>query len=253
MNLFQSVTLGIIQGLTEFLPVSSSGHLVIFHKLLQVSPNIPFDAAMHLATLLAVIIYFFKDLLKLLGESRKTLLLIIIASIPTALMGFFLKDFFEGLFHSTFAVGISLLITGGLLLVAETLPQKRKNDKDATILDALVIGTFQGLAITPGISRSGSTIAASLMRGLKRDFAARFSFLLSIPAILGAGLLQAKEITNLGSSQIGLFNLLAGIIAAFFSGYLAIKYFMRLISRHSIKPFAYYCFILGLIIILSSI
>ncbi|OGC21344.1 hypothetical protein A2291_07590 [candidate division WOR-1 bacterium RIFOXYB2_FULL_42_35] len=255
------ILLGIIQGLTEFLPVSSSGHLVIFQHLLRVPESIAFDTIVHLATALAVLIYFWRDIARLINpkalmaesETRKLFFLLLIATFLTAVLGFGFKDFFEGLFSSVFAVGCFLILTGAVILVGEKLGKGQRKVADMNLWDAVLIGLAQGAAICPGLSRSGTTISASLGRNLDRGLAARFSFLLSIPAILGAGILQSKAIFKAGTVGIGLWPLILGFIAAFISGLFAIKIFMNIIQRTSIKGFAYYCFVIGLLVLIFSV
>ncbi|PIS31130.1 undecaprenyl-diphosphatase [Candidatus Saganbacteria bacterium CG08_land_8_20_14_0_20_45_16] len=242
--------LGLVQGLTEFLPVSSSGHLVIFQSLLNVTQSIAFDTIVHLATGLAVVLYFWRDILALFTTQRKMLWLLIVATIPTALMGFLLKDYFEVMFSSTTAIGFFLILTAMVIFLGEWLGKGRRGLKEMEVWDALFIGVAQGCAIAPGLSRSGTTISVSLGRNFERSFAAKFSFLLSIPAILGAGLLQSKAIIKAGTLGIGLVPLGLGFLAAFFSGLLAIKIFMRIIQRTSIRVFAYYCLVIGAVVIL---
>jgi undecaprenyl-diphosphatase len=244
------IALGIIQGLTEFLPVSSSGHLVIFQSLFHVSQSIAFDVVVHLATALAVIVYFSKDILLLFTSQRKMLWLIIVGTFFTAILGLGFKDFFEGLFSSLFAVGWFLILTAAFIIIAEWIGKGKRGIKEMNIWDAIFIGLAQGLAIAPGLSRSGTTISASLARNLNRTLAARFSFLLSIPAILGAGLIQSKEIIKAGTVGIGFWPLLLGFIAAFVSGWLAIKIFMNIIQRMSIRIFAYYCLLIGIAVLI---
>ncbi len=255
MTLIQSIILGIVQGLTEFLPVSSSGHLVLTSKLLNIAPNIAFDVLLHFATLLAVCLFFIDDIIRMIraflfdrspeNPYFKLGLLIIIASVPTALIGFGFEKKLEALFSSTFYVGCFLILTGVLIMLAENFGRARKNEKKVSFLDALIIGTAQGCAIAPGLSRSGTTISASLLMGLNRKLAARFSFLLSIPAILGVSIFKAKDIV----SGFGV-NELAGFVLAAVSGYLAIMLFMKMIQKKNIKIFAYYCFIVGILSIL---
>ncbi|MFH1826155.1 MAG: undecaprenyl-diphosphate phosphatase [bacterium] len=244
------VLLGIIQGFTEFLPVSSSGHLVIFQSLLQVPPSIAFDVVVHLATGLAVVIYFWRDIVELLTTKRKMIWLLAVGTIITGIMGIGFKDYFESLFSSVSAVGGFLILTGLIILLAEWLGKGRRKLEDMNIWDAVLIGLAQGCAIAPGLSRSGTTISASLGRNLDRNLAARFSFLLSIPAILGAGLIQSKAIIKAGTVGIGVWPLALGFVAAFVSGWLAIKIFMSIIQRISLRGFAYYCFILGLFVLI---
>jgi len=246
------VLLGIIQGLTEFLPVSSSGHLVVFQSLLKVPHSIAFDVVVHLATALAVIAYFWKDILKLINpksdpESHKMLLYLGVGTLCTGVIGITFRDFFEGLFSSVTAVACFLILSGVILIVAEWIG-KGKREK-LNIWDAILIGLAQGAAIAPGLSRSGVTISASLARNLNRSLAARFSFLLAIPAILGAGLLQSKAIMEAGTVGIGVWPLVLGFISAFISGWIAIKIFMVMIERFSLKIFAYYCIALGFFVL----
>lgn len=241
--------LGVIQGLTEFLPVSSSGHLVIFQSLLQVPQSIAFDVVVHLATALAVVVYFRQDIIALFTTELRLLWLIAVGTFFTALIGLLGKDFFESLFSSVIAVGFFLLLTGVVILLAEWRGRGQRGLPDINIWDAVLIGLAQGCAIAPGLSRSGTTISASLARNLDRGLAARFSFLLAVPAILGAGVLQAKTIFKAGTVDLGAAPLLVGFIAAFISGWLAIKVFMNVIQRTSLRVFAYYCFLLGLLVI----
>jgi undecaprenyl-diphosphatase len=251
--------LGIIQGLTEFLPVSSSGHLVIFQSLLQVPHSIAFDVVVHLATALAVVIYFRGDILKILNprseiRTRNLLLYILVGTVFTGILGIGFKDFFESLFSSLSAVGFFLLLTGVVIVLAEWLGKGRRKLEDMNVWDAVLIGLAQGCAIAPGLSRSGTTISASLARNLDRTLAARFSFLLSVPAILGAGLLQSRAIIKAGTVDLGVWPLALGFISAFVSGWFAIKIFMGIIQRTSIRGFAYYCFAVGgLILVLSAL
>lgn len=269
MTLFQATVLGIIQGLTEFLPVSSSGHLVISQAFIGAPHSIAFDLVVHLATVLAVIIFFAREIWELLvaftvgtlecfhikktqhyvtGHHFKLAWLIIIGSIPTALMGILFKDFFEGLFSSVTVAGGFLLVTAALILLAEWIGKNNRDDFQISFLDAIIIGFAQGCAIAPGLSRSGATVSAALMRGLKRDFAARFSFLMAVPAILGAGLFKAGDLAEAVSSGIGFVPLLVGFIAAFISGWIAIKLFLEIIKRTSIRGFAYYCIVMGIFV-----
>lgn len=242
------IILGLIQGLTEFLPVSSSGHLVIFQSFLNVPFNLAFDAVVHLATALAVIFYFWRDIIGLFTKNRKMLWLLLIATFMTGIIGIAFKDYFEALFTSVKAVGGFLILTGVVILLGEWIGKGRRKLEAMNIWDAVLIGLAQGAAIAPGLSRSGTTISASLARDLDRGLAARFSFLLSIPAILGAGLLQSKSIIKAGEIGIGFGPLLFGFAAAFISGLIAIKIFMGMIQRTSIRLFAYYCLIVGLLI-----
>jgi len=252
LNLLQSVTLGIVQGLTEFLPVSSSGHLVIASKLLGLQADVPFDVAVHFATLLAVCVFFSRDIFELIKAFLfnrrfsdpyfKLGLLIIVGSIPTAIIGFSLKDIFEAMFSSLAAVGFFLMITGILILTAERYGKARKDIGKVSFLDSLIVGIAQGCAVAPGLSRSGTTISTSLLVGLERKLALRFSFLLSIPAILGASIFKSKAILHNVSIEM-----IAGFMAAAISGYIAIWLFMKMIEKKDMNIFAYYCFAAGII------
>ncbi len=268
MDIIQAIILGMVQGLTEFLPVSSSAHLVIVPELLGAKSSLAFDTMLHVGTLVAVVGYFWKDILAMIkaflsslkdlfqGKFREGVKedpfkrltwLVLVGTIPAGLMGVLLKDQFESLFNSVTAVGFFLLITGVILWAAEWIngrnsDKKGKHIKEVSFTNSLVIWLFQGFAIAPGISRSGSTIAASLFSGLERKLAARYSFILSIPAILGAALIQTKDIVSFGSN-VGV--LIGGFLSALIFSYLAVKFMMGYIQKHSLVIFSYYCWIVG--------
>lgn len=253
MNFWHSIILGIVQGLTEFLPISSSGHLVIVQSLLKVSEGmvITFDIVIHLGTLLAVVAYFRDDLLKLIrgvltGErySFKLTLYLIIGTIPAVLFGVGAKSYLEGLFGSASATAWQLVINGLILLAADYLTGERTIDQ-LKAGDAWWIGAGQAIAIIPGISRSGATMAAGLWRKLSRQAAARFSFLLSIPVIFGAGLMDLPNLLKGGYQQIGMIGFWAGFISSAVTGYLVIKLFLDYLQRGTLKFFGYYCLVLG--------
>lgn len=253
MEIWKAIVLGVLQGLTEFLPVSSSGHLVLFQSILDVDASgVSFDVAVHLGTALAVAFYFRKHLWEM-AKNLKLLTLLVIASLPAAVVGITLEDFLEGLFSSVTLVGVTLLITGLILWYAENATTQNRNSKGlerASYLDALIIGFGQALAIIPGISRSGSTIAVGLFRGLKREIAAEFSFLMSLPVILGAGLLQLKDLDALGEE---IAPMIIGASAAFISGLAAIYFLLAIIRKHSLKIFSYYTWGLGALILILSL
>lgn len=256
MGLLEAVILGLVQGLTEFLPISSSGHLVIFQHLLGMKePPITFDVFVHMGTLVAVFIVFWPDIASILRRPfSKLTYLIVVGCIPAGLMGILLEPLFEKAFQSLMVVGIGLIITGCLLVLSEKVADNSIQPKDwtrTTYWDALVIGIMQGIAITPGISRSGSTIAGSLLRGLDREYAARYSFLLSIPVILGAVLMQIKDLTASSFAATDLLPLLVGPLVAAVSGYFAIKIVLKLIKGGRLSVFAYYCWTVGLIVVIS--
>ncbi|MHB1127395.1 MAG: undecaprenyl-diphosphate phosphatase [Bacillota bacterium] len=255
MSIIQAIILGLVQGLTEFLPISSSGHLVLFQKLFQLNnSSLAFDVVVHFGTLLAVIVYFWPDIVGILHKPFSRLsILIIFGTIPTAIIGFAFSDYFEAAFHTGKTLGIEFIATGLILWFAEQGRSGRKKLPQTTIPDAILIGTMQGIAILPAISRSGLTIAGSLFRGLDRRFAARFSFLLSIPAILGATALEGKKLVETGLAQEPLVALALGTLAAALSGYLAIRYMLKILDHGSLKVFSYYVFILGAVIILDQL
>lgn len=256
MTVIQALILGIIQGLTEFLPVSSSGHLVIFQHIMGLQEGtISFDVLLHLGTLLAVFIAFREDIAAIIKRpfSRLTYL-VLVGCIPAGLMGFFLEPLFERAFASLLVVGIGLLITGAVLKISEKMAERSfdmKDIQDTTYGDVLFIGILQGLAIVPGISRSGSTIAGGLMAGLERTWAARYSFLVAIPVIFGAGLAQMKDIADQGLNGSFVPHLVGFLAAALF-GYIAIKIVMELVRKGRLSIFSYYCWALGTITILAS-
>jgi len=264
MTVFEALILGIVQGLTEFLPVSSSAHLVFVPALMKVPSNVAFDVLLHAATLLAVVGYFWKDILALIkaffaslahvfdgnffsrlrqDPSKRLAWFIIIGSIPAALIGYLFKRFIESLFSSVPAVALLLVGTGILLWFSDKAGRRTKTLNSISFSDSLAIGLAQAAAVAPGISRSGATIAAGLFRGLEREAAARFSFLLSIPAILGATILHIKDISAGFHMSAGVF--IAGAVAAALCGGLAIHFFLRYIRARSLRPFAVYCGLAG--------
>lgn len=246
----QAVLLGLIQGLTEFLPVSSSGHLVIAQTLLGIEADmLTFDIFVHVGTLVAVFAAFWQDIWSILKRPFcRFTALILIACIPTGLMGLLLDDLFASLFSSIIAVACALIVTGILLLLSDRY-NGHKTIEQMSGLDALFVGVLQGIAIVPGLSRSGTTIFASLLRGLTRKDAARFSFLVSIPVILGAAL---KEFLELDSGGISGVYWLGAAVAAL-SGYAAIRFFLRLLEKRNMKYFSYYVWVVAAAVLISSL
>jgi len=252
--------LGLIQGLTEFLPISSSGHLVIFQKLFSLSsPGVVIEAILHLGTLTAVCVYYYKDIYKIVvnfvkGIISKTgtnieyendffnlALFIFIGTLPAALFGIFFKDFFENTFKNVKLVYVFLNVTGIILFT--TIFSKKKGKLNLT--KSLLIGIAQAIAILPGISRSGITIAAGMWLNVEKKEAARFSFLLAVPSILGAVVLSFKDIQYLSLDfKMGL---ISGFFIAFIFGYLAIKVLLKFVFKNKFFVFGIYCVILGLI------
>lgn len=271
MTVFDALILGVVQGFTEFVPVSSSAHLVLVPEFFGIStPTVAFDVLVHLATLIAVVGYFIGDVSKMVASVvapkrmsrqevkywRRMILWLVVGSIPAALAGLILGDFFEGLFSSTLAVGVFLVVTSALLWAAD-FALGRVNKQPAGIdklrgADALVVGCFQALAIAPGLSRSGATMSAGVFLGFDRSSAAHFSFLLSIPAILGAFLFKVKDIGEAVGGGNGLAYLM-GAIAAGISGFIAIYFVMRYVRNHRFRVFAIYTLALGLFVILLSV
>ncbi len=271
MELLHSVILGFVQGLTEFLPISSSGHLVIFSALYKfftnqelgvaTSEEIFLDIILHLGTLIAVLFYFRKDVLDIAkglfnslktkdftSKESKTGMFLILGTFFTLLMAYPLKDFCETLVSSPMIVCCMLLATGTIILVSEIVGTKLEKKDIITWKHAIMIGIAQGLAIFPGISRSGMTISTGLFCGLTRVESARFSFLLSILIIAGASIFY--PILEIDFSILKGFNwisILGGFVVAIISGYLCIKYFMQFLNKYSMKVFAYYCFLVGIL------
>lgn len=254
VSFLNAALLGLLQGLTEFLPVSSSGHLVIMQNILGISePLISFDLFLHLGTLIAVFIVFAKDIWYLITHLfSKPVAMIILSVIPAGLAGVFLEDIFEQVFSSVFFVGCALFVTGVLLWLSDNC-YGDKDSNDMTVKDALIIGLFQAVAITPGISRSGSTIFGALLRGFDRKTAASFSFIISIPTILGAALLHGyKLIKETGALTIEPSYWLGMAVAAV-SGYAAIKTFLALVQKQKLKYFSFYCWAMGAVILVWSV
>lgn len=264
MTWLQAIVLGIVQGLTEFLPISSSAHLVLVPWLMgwsfEAEAAFVFDVLVQLGTLVSVILYFRADLLAMAramwtGVLRREPLadpashlgwMILLASIPAALAGILLKDVVEQAFASPLAVSFLLLVNAGLMFGAERLARPERRLRSVQARDALVIGAAQILALFPGISRSGSTISAGIVRRLLRPEAARFSFLMSVPVMVGAGLIATIDLIRSpsGIQQVG--PILAGFAAAAIVGYLAIRWLLGFLARNSLTPFAIYCAALGL-------
>lgn len=257
-ELFQVIILGIVQGVAEFLPISSSGHLVIVNEILTggAGPSegdLAMNIALHLGTLGSILIVFRKDLRSVLLD-RKMLLSIVIATLPVVVVGLTLKDAVESAFETPFVAAAGLLVTSLLLWMCEwlepasrSLPDKTPNTTSPSLKQALSIGLFQALAVIPGISRSGSTIAAGVMTGLSREMAAKFSFLIAIPAILGATVLHTKDMFE--STEPFPFDgtLLVGAIVSFAVGVFALEWLLRLVRKKRLRWFALYCLCASLV------
>ncbi|GAA4727096.1 undecaprenyl-diphosphate phosphatase [Brevibacillus fulvus] len=251
LTLLEHIFLGIVQGLTEFLPISSTGHLVLFRSLFGLQEvGLLFDTMLHVGTLLAVFVVFWQEIAYVVTHPfSKLTRLLVVGTIPTAIIGVAFEDFFEQISTTGVTIGYEFLATGLILWGVESMrPGTRKLDQ-INYVDALIIGTLQGAAILPAISRSGLTIAGSLLRGIDRADAARFSFLLSLPAILGAAGLQAVKIAKEPLENAALIPMLIGTCAAALAGYFAIRWMISLISKGSMKGFAVYVWVIGALIL----
>jgi undecaprenyl-diphosphatase len=258
MDFIWAILLGLLQGVTEFLPVSSSGHLVIAQALIPEFPrsDVLFEVLVHLGTLMAVVVSFRKDIWSMTlslrpgGEAaqRKIVLWVLLATIPTAVIGFTFQDFFHEVFRSARTAAWMLLVTGSLLWVGEKMARPRRGLESVGVLGSFGVGVVQGLSIMPGISRSGSTIAAATLLGVKGEDAVRLSFLISLPAVAGAALLEGLTASPVTSEVFGAY--LVGAVAAFLSGILSIKCLLAVVRNAKLRLFSYYCWSLGIAFLL---
>jgi undecaprenyl-diphosphatase len=255
MDIIQSIVLGVVQGLTEFLPISSSGHLVLLQELFGIkNPPIFFDTILHLGTLVAVAFYLRKEIIYILKtitqkETIRLILFLILATIPAVIAGLFLQDKMEEIFSSIFYVGIFFLLTSVILFATRFFQKQTKDFKTINWFDALFIGVFQAVAILPGVSRSGSTISASIFRNMEREAAFKFSFLMSIPVIFGAFVLQLTK------QHFQFFNgdvtpNIIGFLFAMIFGFVSLKIIEKVLIKGKLHYFAYYCLVLGLIVLI---
>lgn len=263
MDIIQALLLGLLQGVTEFLPVSSSGHLALARALLgrEIMPGITFEIVVHFGSFCSIVLYFrakiaeiFKDLFAsfspsgikskrfLTDENTRYSAIILLSMIPAVIVGFTLKDPIEALFLNPVVVSAMLLVTGTLLFLTRFV-KNPESEMDAK--RGLLMGFAQSLAIIPGISRSGSTISAGLFSGINRDSVANFSFLMVLPVLAGAMLLELIEIMETGIEVAAVLNLIAGFLASFLSGYFALKYLIILLKREKFHYFAFYCWAVG--------
>lgn len=289
MSLFEAIILGVIQGITEFLPVSSSGHLAIFKNLFGLQDTgLVYDVLLHVGTLIAVVAVFYKDIWELIVNGvgiiidsfkntasyisntinkskkdykkkeyvkiistpyRRFAMLVIVTTIPTGIMGVVFNDIIEGASSALIIPGICLLITGTLLLIADNTPDGKKNENNVTYKNAAVVGVCQGIATLPGISRSGTTIVACLVSKMDRKFAVKYSFIMSIPVILGAAILEVKDLASSSISGTEIVYYLIGMLVAAFVGYICIKTMLQVVRKKKFKGFAIYCYIMGAVAI----
>lgn len=263
LSLFKALLLGFLQGATEFLPVSSSGHLVLAQHFLGLTLEgqslLAFDVCLHFGTLLAVLAYFWRDLSAVLlsafipsqknelspKEARSFIGMLCLGTIPAVIVGLGFKDFFEQLTHEPKVAAFMLLLTGALLLATHFARQERIGMKNVKGWQAIVVGVFQAIAILPGISRSGTTIAAALYLKFNRDFAAKFSFFLAIPAIAGATILSLDELKHFNADM--LLATALGTLVSFLVGYACIRWLMRIIRRGKIAWFGVYCWFIAIV------
>ena len=257
MSLLHAVVLGAVQGLTEFIPISSSGHLVLVPEALGWDePGLAFDVLLHVASLVALLAYFRSDLATIVGgffsgepKARRMVLLLAVGTVPAAAAGFFLNDYFEESFTDAKASALQLLMTAAILIAAELFAafhkrrQRLRTIDDLNVGDAAVVGVAQAISILPGISRSGSTIGAGLALNMERDDAARFAFLLAIPALFGAALVKLPE---LGGAELTGAPAIGGFIASLVTSYIAIAGLIRYLRTRTLYPFAAYCVVAGI-------
>jgi undecaprenyl-diphosphatase len=275
MSYFESVVLGLVQGLAEFLPISSSGHLALLQQFFGIEEDnvLLFAVLLHVGTLISVFIVYWKDIWELLVELvltikdlftgkglrlderpvRKLGVMIIVATIPTGIMGVLFNDFFNSLYNSVVPIGVGLIITGFLLVIAERMGDSNRGIKQMNYRNALFIGFVQGVAICPGISRSGSTLFGSLICNLDRKFAVKFVFLISIPSILGSAVMEAPAAIKAGMDMSQLGPVLVGMAVAAVSGLIAIKSMIKIVSSKKLSYFSYYVWIVGLAVVLYGI
>ncbi len=289
MTIVQAIILGVIQGLTEFLPVSSSGHLAIMKNILRMDleTGALYDVLLHVATLVAICIVMRKDIVKLILEFisivrdvftnflifidrithkddqyyikimssayRRFVVLIIVSSIPTAIIGFLLNDIIETVENELLVPGICLIATAVIILISDFIADGTKKPKDATVYDAFAIGTAQGIATLPGLSRSGTTITACILCGFDRKFAVKYSFIMSMPAIFGALILKLSKISSETVTGGDIAVYIVGMVIAAVVGYFALIFTTKLVQKKSFKYFAFYCFGIGVVSIIAYI
>lgn len=275
MTWLSAIVLGLVQGIAEFLPISSSGHLAIAEHMLnmQGALEVPafYDVLLHLGTLVAVFIAYWDEIYEMIVEffagisdlihhttpknvppARRMILLVVVGTLPLFAM-VPIRDFFENLGDNMYFIGGALLFTGCLLFVSDRVRRGHKTEKNARLGDALLVGLGQAVALCPGVSRSGMTITAGCFVGFERKFAVRFSFILSIPAILGANILSLKDALEAGIDWTGVPMYLVGVLVAAVTGYLCIRLLKMIADRGRFGAFAYYCWIVGALVLIFTI
>ena len=275
MSYFEAIILGLVQGLAEFLPISSSGHLALLQQAFGIHEDkvLLFAVLLHVGTLISVFIVYWKDIWELIVELcltirdlctgkglrlaerpiRKLGVMIIVATIPTAIIGLVFSDFFDSLYNSVIPIGVGLIITGFLLIFAEKKGEANRGIQQMNFRNAIFIGLVQGVAICPGISRSGSPLFGSLICNLDRKFAVKFVFLISIPSILGSAVLEAPAALEAGVTAAEVGPVLVGMLVAAVSGLVAIKTMIKIVSDKKLSYFSYYVWALGLFVVLYGI
>ncbi len=265
MTYIQGIILGLAQGLSEFLPISSSGHLALLQYFFGISSEnvLPFAVLLHLGTLISVFIVYWKDIVALVKElgavikdiftgkglrinanpTRRLGFMIIVATIPTAIIGLLFNDLFNAMYLSLIAIGIGLLITGTILVIAERMGRNSKGIKEMKFRNAFFVGLMQGVAICPGISRSGSTLFGGLISGLNREFAVKFAFLISIPSILGSVIVEAPDAFKAGMDMSLIGPVVVGVLVSALSGLFAIKAMIKLVSNKNLMGFSVYTWV----------
>lgn len=275
MTYFFSVLLGLVQGIAEFLPISSSGHLSLLQNFCGLTnpeeSNLFFDVLLHLGTLIAVFIVYWKDIVDMVREfflgihdlaskesrgktlppARRLVLLVILGTLPLFLI-LPVKGVVDGLYNNTYFIGGALVVTGFLLFFSDRMAKGKKTERTATVADALIVGVAQAVATVPGLSRSGTTIAIGMARGMDREFAVRYSFLLSLPAVIGANILSLADAVQAGIDWSLMPVYLVGVAVAAVSGYFAIRLVQLLATKGKFGNFAYYCWAVGVIAVIAS-
>lgn len=275
LTYLQAIILGAVQGAAEFLPISSSGHLALIQHFFGISGDnvLPFTVLLHVGTLISVFIIYWNDIVALVIElvwllrdlftgkglqlrhnpTRRMLLMILVATIPTGIIGLMFHHTFESFYSSITVIGIGLIVTGFILLLAERMGRGRKNASNMLWRNAIFIGVMQGIAITPGISRSGATLFGGLVTGLERKFAVKFAFLISIPSILGSVVVEIPKAASAGMYNLSAGPVIVGVIVAAVAGLIAIRTMIRVVSRKKLIGFSYYVWILGAFVVIYGI
>ncbi len=289
LDILKAIVMGLIQGITEFLPVSSSGHLAIFSKIfkMELDSTILFEVMLHFGTLVSIIVVFREDIWRLLREFfyilltcianfciwikrisgdksykyikvisnsyRKLVIFVIVSSIPTAILGFLSADLVEKASGSLLVVGICMMITAVVLVIADVLPRGKDHIKDVPYSGAFLLGIAQGIATFPGISRSGATISCGMMIGMTKKTAVRYSFIMSIPVVLGATILKLFDLSSEPVNVAQVPAYVVGTLVAGITGYFSIKYMLKMVRRHRYYGFAVYCAVLSVVAIVFSI